>query len=259
MTPQLRDLRDDLGAKVILPEQVTRIVSLVPSLTEAVEATMPGAIIAATDWCTHPAGLDVARIRGTKNPDVAAIIAMQPDLVIANEEENKPEHIGELRDAGVSVWVTEIRNVDQAIESMTRLFAALGHPSVPWLEQARANWANPEPVFDYPVTALIPIWRKPWMFVGSDTYAGELLGRLGIFNALGLHPERYPKLELNQVPDVELVVLPDEPYEFTLDDGPEYFAAHAALISGRLLTWYGPAMVDAPAELAWAIRSAMTQ
>ncbi|MEY4136526.1 MAG: hypothetical protein RL205_654 [Actinomycetota bacterium] len=259
MTPQLRDLRDDLGAKVILPEQVTRIVSLVPSLTEAVEATMPGAIIAATDWCTHPAGLDVARIRGTKNPDVAAIIAMQPDLVIANEEENKPEHIGELRDAGVSVWVTEIRDVDQAIESMTRLFAALGHPSVPWLEQARANWANPEPVFDYPVTALIPIWRKPWMFVGSDTYAGELLGRLGIFNALGLHPERYPKLELNQVPDVELVVLPDEPYEFTLDDGPEYFAAHAALISGRLLTWYGPAMVDAPAELAWAIRSAMTQ
>jgi ABC-type Fe3+-hydroxamate transport system substrate-binding protein len=255
---ELRELRDDLGAKVSVPEQVTRIVSLVPSLTEAVEATMPGTIIAATDWCTHPEGLDVPRIRGTKNPDVAAIIAMAPELVIANEEENKPEHIAELRDAGISVWVTEIRNVDQAIESMTRLFTALGHPSVPWLEQARTNWVNPEPVFDYPVTALIPIWRKPWMFVGSDTYAGELLGRLGIFNALGLHPERYPKLELTQVPDVELVILPDEPYEFTLDDGPEYFSAHAALISGRLLTWYGPAMVDAPAELAWTIRAALS-
>ena len=90
-----RELRDDLGAKVMLPEQVTRIVSLVPSLTEAVEATMPGTIIAATDWCTHPANLDVTRIRGTKNPDVAAIIEMKPDLVIANEEENKPEHIAE--------------------------------------------------------------------------------------------------------------------------------------------------------------------
>lgn len=253
-----RELRDDLGAKVLLPEQVTRIVSLVPSLTEAVEVTMPGSIIAATDWCTHPEGLQVTRIRGTKNPDVAAIIEMRPDLVIANEEENKAEHIAELRDAGISVWVTEIRTVDQAIASMTRLFEALGQPSVPWLEQARANWANPEPVFDYPVTALIPIWRKPWMFVGSDTYAGELLGRLGIFNALGLHPERYPKLELAQLPDVELVILPDEPYEFTPDDGPEYFAAHAALISGRLLTWYGPAMVDAPAELTRVIRAALS-
>ena len=234
-----RELRDDLGEKVMLPEQVTRIVSLVPSLTEAVEATMPGAIIAATDWCTHPEGLDVPRIRGTKNPDIAAIIAMAPDLIIANEEENKPEHIAELRDAGLAVWVTGIRNVDQAIDSMTRLFASLGHVNVPWLEQARANWANPESVFDQPVTALIPIWRKPWMFVGSDTYA-------------------YPKLELNQVPDTELVILPDEPYEFTIDDGPQYFSAHAALVSGRLLTWYGPAMVNAPAELAWTIRSALS-
>ena len=258
MTHSDREFRDDLGSKVTLPLKVARIVSLVPSLTEAVEATMPGTIIAATDWCTHPEGLDVTRIRGTKNPDVAAIIAMQPDLVIANEEENKPEHIAELTDAGVSVWVTEIRNVDQAIASMTRLLDALGQKKVPWLEQARANWANPEQVFDHPVSALIPIWCKPWMFVGSDTYAGELLARLGVVNALAGHPERYPKLELTQVPDVELVVLPDEPYEFTIDDGPEYFSGHAALISGRLLTWYGPAMVDAPTELAWAIRSALS-
>ncbi len=254
----MRELRDDLGAAVTLPDKVTRIVSLVPSLTEAVEATMPGTIIAATDWCTYPEGLDVTRIRGTKNPDLAAIIELKPDLVIANEEENKPEHISELRAAGINVWVTEIRNVDQAIASMTRLFESLGHASVPWLEQARTNWSNPEQVFDHPVTALIPIWRKPWMFVGSDTYAGELLARLGVVNALEGHPERYPKLELSQVPDVELIVLPDEPYEFTVDDGPEYFSAHAALISGRLLTWYGPAMVDAPAELAWAIRSALS-
>jgi ABC-type Fe3+-hydroxamate transport system substrate-binding protein len=254
----MRELRDDLGAAVTLPDTVTRIVSLVPSLTEAVEATMPGTIIAATDWCTYPEGLDVTRIRGTKNPDLAAIIELKPDLVIANEEENKPEHISELRAAGINVWVTEIRNVDQAIASMTRLFESLGHANVPWLEQARTNWSNPEQVFDHPVTALIPIWRKPWMFVGSDTYAGELLARLGVVNALEGHPERYPKLELSQVPDVELIVLPDEPYEFTVDDGPEYFSAHAALISGRLLTWYGPAMVDAPAELAWAIRTALS-
>ncbi|CAO0833719.1 hypothetical protein SMICM17S_06744 [Streptomyces microflavus] len=66
-----------------------RVVSLVPSLTEAVAATAPGLLTGVTDWCTHPAGLTAARIGGTKNPDVAAITALAPDLVIANEEENR--------------------------------------------------------------------------------------------------------------------------------------------------------------------------
>jgi ABC-type hemin transport system substrate-binding protein len=76
-------------------------VSLVPSLTESVALTQPGALIGATDWCTHPAGLAVARVRGTKNPDIAAILALAPDLVIANKEENRRIDVHRLRAAGL--------------------------------------------------------------------------------------------------------------------------------------------------------------
>ena len=98
------------------------MVSLVPSLTEAIAATRPEALVGATDWCTHPTDLDVPRVRGTKNPDRAAIAALKPDLVLANKEESRELDVRRLREAGISVWVTEIETVDQAFTSMTRLF-----------------------------------------------------------------------------------------------------------------------------------------
>src|SRR5690348_15418402 len=97
---------DDLGRPVEVPDAVRRVVSLVPSLTESVAMTAPGLLIGATDWCTHPAGLDVARIGGTKNPRVGDIVDLGPDIVVANEEENRPADLDLLRAAGVAVWVT---------------------------------------------------------------------------------------------------------------------------------------------------------
>ncbi|WP_309485558.1 helical backbone metal receptor, partial [Streptomyces sp. WELS2] len=93
---------------------MTRVVSLVPSLTEAVAVTLPGALVGATDWCTHPAGLDATRIGGTKNPRVDRIVSLAPDLVIANEEENRAADLDALRAAGLEVLVTEVRRVPQA-------------------------------------------------------------------------------------------------------------------------------------------------
>src|SRR5450759_3384885 len=80
---------DDVGAAVPLASEVSRVVSLVPSLTEALALSCPEKLVAATDWCTHPADLVVARVRGTKNPDLEAIRALAPDLVVANAEENR--------------------------------------------------------------------------------------------------------------------------------------------------------------------------
>lgn len=256
-------LHDDLGAEVPLIGIPKRIVSLVPSLTEALEATQPGIVSAATDWCTHPADLDCARIRGTKNPNVDAIIAMAPDLVIANEEENREVDVLALRAAGVAVYVTRIETVHQALESMTRLLAAIGRPDPQWLVQAREEWTDPEPVAPEPIRAITPIWRKPWMFVGRDTYTGDLLAVLGVGNPLAQSDTaaegRYPKVELENLPEADIVLLPDEPYVFTEDDGPEAFALPSALVSGRRLTWYGPAMVGAAAELRDAIRAALAK
>jgi ABC-type Fe3+-hydroxamate transport system substrate-binding protein len=253
-------LRDDLGYPAGLAGPPQRIVSLVPSLTEALAATVPGRLAGATDWCTHPKDLDVPRVRGTKNPNRAAIIALRPDLVVANREENRKRDVELLRAAGVPVWVTEIETVEDALRSLRRLFTeALSVPEPGWLRAAAGEWSKPPAL--PPVRTVVPVWRDPWMFVGSSTFAGDMLTRLGLVHVLAGAPDRYPKAEPAALAaaGAELAVLPDEPYVFTADDGPESFPGIAvALVPGRDLTWYGPSLVTARSGLIAAISSAIT-
>ena len=242
-------MRDDLGADVPLTAPATRVVSLVPSLTEALAASAPEVLVGATDWCTHPADLDVARVRGTKNPDLAAIRARSPDLVVANQEENRELDVRRLREAGVAVWVTRIETVEEALASMSRLLTvALGVADPPWLVSARALWSQPVAPR---LSVAVPIWRDPWMVVGSPTYTDDLLTRAGLVNVLADRDGRYPSVTPEDIDGAgaDVVLLPDEPYVFTAEDGPEAFTTPTRLLSGRLLTWYGPAMVEAHAEL----------
>ncbi|WP_109001797.1 helical backbone metal receptor [Streptomyces rishiriensis] len=235
-----------------------RVVSLVPSLTEAVAVTVPGVLVGATDWCSHPADLDVTRIGGTKNPAVDRIVGLAPDLVIANEEENREPDLTALRAAGLRVLVTEVRDVPQAFRELSRVLDACGGPLRPdWLARAEEAWAEPPPADRR--TAVVPIWRRPWMVLGRDTFAGDVLARLGVDHLHAGHPERYPRIPVAELraaaPD--LVVLPDEPYRFTADDGPEAFPdVPCALVSGRHLTWYGPSLAEAPQALGEALRAA---
>ena len=249
---------DDEGRRVPLPETVSRVVSLVPSLTEAVGVTAPGLLVGATDWCTHPADLDdagVTRVRGTKNPDIETIVGLRPDLVLANAEENKPGELDKLREAGLAVYVTDIRTVDGALRSLERMLAACGLVRPAWIDGARAAWDSLT-VPDAPRRAVVPIWRKPWMAVGSDTFTGSVLARLGVKTVLGDSPERYPRFDPADLPAHDLVILPDEPYRFTADDGPESFDAPSVLVSGRLLTWYGPSLLEAARVLPAALAAA---
>jgi len=248
-------MRDDLGLPVHVPGLVRRVVSLVPSLTEALEVTAPGLVVGATDWCTHPPGLTAARVGGTKNPRVEAVAALAPDLVIANEEENRPADLAALRAAGLAVWVTAPETLPAALDSLGRLLAGCGLGTPDWLRTARAAWAGPLPAVT--ATAVVPIWRRPWMAVGRDTFAGDVLRHLGVANALAGSPDRYPRVDLTALPPHDLVVLPDEPYAFTAGDGPEAFpAVPAALVSGRHLTWYGPSLAEARDLLGAQLRAA---
>jgi ABC-type Fe3+-hydroxamate transport system substrate-binding protein len=236
--------RDDLGNPVPVPDRVRRVVSLVPSLTESVAVTAPGLLVGATKWCAHPPGLDVARVRGTKNPDVGAVVALAPDLVCANAEENREVDLAALRRAGLSVWVTAPTTVPAAVESLDRLLrlgCRLARPG--WLDEAADAWRRPAAGLRR--RAVVPIWRRPWMAVGRDTFTGDVLARLGVDNVLADHPERYPRVDVTALPPHDLVVLPDEPYPFGPEDGPEAFAAPAACVSGRHLTWYGPSLAEA--------------
>src|SRR5690349_15581006 len=95
-----------------------RVVSLVPSLTEAVAVSAPGVLVGATDWCTHPAGLAVPRVGGSKYPDLDRILALRPDLVLTNVEENRREDADALRAAGIELFVTYPRTVPQAVTEL---------------------------------------------------------------------------------------------------------------------------------------------
>ncbi|MBM6404825.1 cobalamin-binding protein [Phycicoccus sp. CSK15P-2] len=241
-------MRDDLGVPVPLPGPARRVVSLVPSLTEALAATCPDRLVGATDWCTHPAGLDVPRVRGTKNPDLAAAAALEPDLVVANKEENRELDVRRMRERGLAVWVTDIETVPQALTSMRRLVTqALGLDEPGWLSDVADTWAEPVPAPRARV--VVPVWRDPWMVVGRPTFTADLLARIGYEVVGGDGVGRYPAAEVGALDDpalADLVLLPDEPYEFTDGDGPEMFTrVPVRLVSGRLLTWYGPSMLEA--------------
>jgi len=251
-----RRLVDDLGHPVVLDRPPRRIASLVPSLTEALAVTVPDRLVAATDWCTHPADLEVVRVRGTKNPDRQAIVDLAPDLVIANREENRRLDVDRLRAAGVPVWVTVIESLDDALRSMSRLFADVLEVAVPaWLVTSADEWSRPVPRPELRV--VVPIWRDPWMVVGARTFTGDLLSRLGLVNLVGEDGQRYPHVELDRLRAMgaDAVLLPDEPYAFTADDGPEAFpGVRTVLVSGRELTWYGPSLATARTSLVRQVR-----
>jgi len=244
---------DDLGEPVVL-DRPARVVSLVPSITEAVAVSVPGVLAGATDYCTHPSSLDVQRVGGSKYPDVDRVLALHPDLVIANSEENRAEDVDRLRANGIQVWVTEApQTVPMALKSLRRLFATAWELEPGWLTRAEDLWRHAKPA---QLTAVVPVWRRPWIVAGRATFATDVLRRLGIENVYASHEERYPRPSLEELnarrPD--LVILPDEPYAFTHSDGPESFPGLPyALVNGRHLTWYGPSLVEARASLERAL------
>jgi ABC-type Fe3+-hydroxamate transport system substrate-binding protein len=250
-------LVDDLGEPVTLDAPPRRVVSLVPSLTDSIETSRPGLITGATDYCTHPPDLNVTRVGGSKYPNVDKVLDLRPDLVVANAEENRPDDVARLRADGIPVWVTAAAaTVPEGLGSVRRLLTqGLDLTEPDWLVEAEDLWREAVPVW---ATAIIPVWRRPWIVVGRDTFAGDVLHRLGVANAYADHTERYPRPSLAELNEksADLVVLPDEPYEFTATDGPESFPnLPYALVNGRSLTWCGPSLVEAHATLAAALRA----
>jgi len=239
-----------------------RIVSLVPSLTEALFSLGLGdRVVAVTEWCVHPAEAVAAlpKVGGTKNPDIAAILAQRPDLVIANREENRRRDVERIRAAGVPVWVTYPRTVREGAE-LLREVAELGaspeafaNVVVPVL----ASVAEAESASHAPATPVFcPIWKDPWMAVGGNTYADDLLGLCGGANVFAYRDDRrYPIVKHAEIVAAapEVILLPDEPYAFGPRDAlelgaldvPAARAGRIHRIDGTLVSWYGPRIKQA--------------
>lgn len=244
----------DRGRPAFVPQ---RIVSLVPSLTEALFVLGLGErVVGVTEWCVHPAErvAGLPRLGGTKNPDLAAIRALAPDLVIANQEENRRRDVEKLEAAGIHVWVTYPRTVADGAAVLAELAELGASPEArarvvaPVLAAvAAAEAARPEqgvPVF-------CPIWRDPWMAVGGDTYAHDLIALCGGLNVFAERGDRrYPRVTLDEVVAAapEVVLLPDEPYAFGASDEAELrrlplpAAKNGRIhrIDGTWVSWYGP-------------------
>src|SRR5699024_8977469 len=152
---------------------------------------------------------------------------------------------------GIQVWVTHITTVDEAFYSMRRLFTEVISSAVPgWLTEAQDAWSAPSS--HSPLRVAVPIWRAPWMVIGASTCRGALMSRRAVHHifADAKHTPggaRYPPtvLELIDTDQVAAVLLPVEPYEFSATAGPEAFTtAPTALVEGRLITWYGPSLLE---------------
>ena len=248
-----------------------RIVSLVPSLTEALFALGLGSrVVGVTDWCVHPAEAVAAlpKVGGTKDASVTAILGLAPDLVIANREENRRHLVERLEAAGIRVWVTYPRTAQEGA-ALLRELAGLGASAEAIAEvvepveraiadavRARAEEAPGSPRLG----VLCPIWRDPWMSVGADTYAHSLLELCGGRNVFaGRRERRYPIVTLEElvVAQPEVILLPDEPYAFGERDVQELgrLPVPAArdgrihCVDGTWVSWYGPRIRAALATL----------
>ena len=190
--------------------------------------------MAVTRFCEQP---DLLHVGGTKDPDIAAIVRLAPDVVVVDEEENRREDADALRAAGLDVHVLAVRAVADVAPALAGLRERLGLPAEP-----SAELPPPRPTTR---TAFVPIWRRPWMALGGDTYGTSLLEHLGVGNVFADRADatRYPEVTLAHAtarrPD--LVLAPSEPYPFAARHRPELgaVASVVVLVDGQDLFWWG--------------------
>jgi ABC-type Fe3+-hydroxamate transport system substrate-binding protein len=226
-----------------------RVVSLVPSVTETLLA-WGIAPVAVTRFCEQPG---FPAVGGTKDPDIAAIAALAPDLVVVNDEENRREDADALRAAGLALHVTSVHTVDDVAPCLTALADAVGASQ----SAQPVRFVAPQGDEAHRLrergrgrAAFVPIWRRPWMTLNADTYGSSLLATLGIANVYADDPDRYPATTLDAAaarrPD--LVLAPSEPYPFRARHLAELRAVadDVRLVDGQDLFWWG---IRTPAAL----------
>jgi ABC-type Fe3+-hydroxamate transport system substrate-binding protein len=218
-----------------------RIVSLVPSVTETLLA-MGVVPIACTRFCEQP---EIPVVGGTKDPDLATIIALRPDLVVVNDEENRFADAAALIDAGITVHSMSPRSVEDVGSEVVNLAQQVG-TAVPsgfapdewhaWLTaMLTPRWYE----------AFVAVWRRPWMSLAADTYGSSLLDLLGVGNVFAGSVDRYPEVTLDEIAALapNLIVLPSEPYPFAERHVVEIErvvpGVPTVLVDGRDLFWWG--------------------
>jgi ABC-type Fe3+-hydroxamate transport system substrate-binding protein len=220
-----------------------RVVSLVPSATESLRAWAVEPV-AVTRFCPPP---HPRAVGGTKDPDIEAIVALRPDLVVMCVEETRREDADALTASGIEIVALSIDTVTDVVAELARLAEAVG------VDAAPIELPAPVPAAPGGRRAFVPIWRRPWMTISGTTYAASMLGWLGLDTVFADAPDRYPTVELADVAALgpDLVVAPSEPYPFGERHRAELErVAPVVFVDGEDLVWWGTRTPDALGRLA---------
>lgn len=247
-------VKDPLGYTIELPQAPQRIVSLVPSQTELLHHLGLGErVVGITKFCVHPQSWWRKKIRvgGTKALDLEKVAELQPDLIIANVEENEKEQIDELRPI-CPIWTSRVQDVADAfllikdIGQLTDTQSAadkLGKE----LGQVREHFLATRTLHPAPRAAYL-IWQEPYMGIGRDTFISSMMEECGIRNVFN-SKLRYPATTLQELQKLapELVLLSSEPFPFREKHRKllqeQLPNSRVMLVDGELFSWYGSRML----------------
>lgn len=246
---------DQTGRTVSISPAPQRIISLVPSQTELLfHLGLEEKVVGITKFCIHPESWfhTKTRVGGTKQINVAIIDRLQPDLIIANKEENVKEQVVELVKQ-YPVWVSDVNNLDDALEMIEQIGLLTGtkEKAQEINTHIRTNFNSLDKSIPIIRTAYL-IWRNPYMTVGGDTFIHAMLQQAGFENIYG-ESSRYPAITIEQLGEdkPDLLFLSSEPYPFRQNHIDELQAhlphTKIMLVDGELFSWYGSRLLHSPA------------
>lgn len=256
----MRVFTDQVGRQVTLPDApLRRIVSLVPSQTELLaDLGLQEEVVGITKFCIHPKTWfkSKKRIGGTKDVKIEEVLALQPDLIIANKEENEQGTL-EILSQFAPVWISDVRHLSHARSMIAEVGAMVGKSEAAKavLEEIELGFAEVKPVLQGK-KVLYLIWHKPWMSAGPDTFIGSILqDQLGARLCIPPQAGRYPVVEeadfMALQPDV--VLLSSEPFPFKNKHVAEVQAylpqAKVVKVEGDMFSWYGSRLRLTPSYL----------
>jgi ABC-type Fe3+-hydroxamate transport system substrate-binding protein len=245
---------DQLARTVVLPQIPRRIISLVPSQTELLFSLgLEESVVGITRFCVHPNSWfrGKARIGGTKAIDPARVDALQPDLIIANKEENERPQVEALAER-YPVWVSDIKTLTDALAMIRSVGELTGtSPKADALAAGITRRFNALTIPPDPTNVAYLIWRNPWMAAGGDTFIHQMLTHAGFTNIFA-NKTRYPEIDLSQLVGVDItILLSSEPYPFRerhIHEIKETLPqARVELVDGEFFSWYGSRLLLAPA------------
>jgi ABC-type Fe3+-hydroxamate transport system substrate-binding protein len=255
---------DQLGRWVDIPATPRKIVSLVPSITELLYSLqLDNEVAGITKFCVHPQSWfrQKTRIGGTKNIKPEVIHELQPDLIIANKEENVKEQVDELA-KHYPVYITDVNNLDDALEMIEQIGQITGRVNdaihlISQINSAFASLTAQKPQTNQQKAGYL-IWRNPYMTIGNDTFIHDMLSRCGLMNIFS-NTTRYPAIDTWQLKHCDLLLLSSEPFPFQqkhIDElQPQLPNTRIVLVDGEMFSWYGSRLLSAPAYFTRLLNS----